>query len=409
MQRLVLDLSLAFRNLVRQRRRTAIAVAAIAFGIVALVLAGGFIEWIFWAMREGTIQSRLGHIQIVRPGYFSSGLADPYAYLLPDDPAQRAAIAAIPGVRVVTPRLSFSGLVSHGESTVSFIGEGVAPEQEEPLSRSIIITQGQGLSSGDPKGIIVGAGLGSNLGVRVGDPIVLLANTASGGINAVEGHVRGFFSTVTKSYDDSALRVPLTLARQLLRVDGAHVWVVLLDQTERTDAALVQMKARVDPKKFQFVPWYDLADFYNKTVTLFSRQVGVMKLIIAAIIVLSISNTMMMSVLERTGEIGTSMALGTRRLQIMQLFLSEGLLLGAGGGMVGLLIGYALGHLISAVGIPMPPPPGMARGFTGEILITGRLALEALVLALGTTLLASLYPAWRASRMQIVDALRHNR
>jgi putative ABC transport system permease protein len=76
---------------------------------------------------------------------------------------------------------------------------------------------------------------------------------------------------------------------------------------------------------------------------------------------------------------------------------------------IGLLLGFVLASMISAVGIPMPPPPGMARGFTAEILVTGQLALDALVLALSTTLLASLYPAWKASRMDIVDALRHGR
>ena len=83
------------------------------------------------------------------------------------------------------------------------------------------------------------------------------------------------------------------------------------------------------------VPWSKLADFYNKTVALFSRQMGVVKLIIAIIIVLSISNTMTMSVMERTVEIGTAMALGIRRLRILILFILEGGLLGAIGGLSG--------------------------------------------------------------------------
>ena len=157
------------------------------------------------------------------------------------------------------------------------------------------------------------------------------------------------------------------------------------------------------------MPWYDLADFYAKTVALFKKQVGVMKMIITVIVVLGISNTLMMGVLERTAEIGTSMALGYRRNRILRLFLGEGLVLGFAGGVIGLLLGFALASVISAVGIPMPPPPGMARGFTAEILVTGPLALDALALAFGTTLLASLYPAWKASRMDIVDALRHGR
>jgi putative ABC transport system permease protein len=103
------------------------------------------------------------------------------------------------------------------------------------------------------------------------------------------------------------------------------------------------------------------------------------------------------------------MALGHRRSKVMRLFLSEGMVLGLIGGALGSLLGVALASVISAIGVPMPPPPGMANGFVGEILVTPQLVVEALVLAFSTTLLASVFPAWKASRMEIVDALRHNR
>ena len=93
----------------------------------------------------------------------------------------------------------------------------------------------------------------------------------------------------------------------------------------------------------------------------------------------------------------------------MRLFVSEGLLIGCLGGITGVILGLLLAQGISAIGIPMPPPPGMARGYMGQILVTKDIALESLALAIGTTFAASVYPAWRAARMQIVDALRHNR
>jgi putative ABC transport system permease protein len=134
-----------------------------------------------------------------------------------------------------------------------------------------------------------------------------------------------------------------------------------------------------------------------------------MKLIIAAIIVLSISNTMMMSVMERTGEVGTSMALGNSRRDMLSQFIGEGLILGMAGALIGVVLGTALAALISYIGIPMPPPPGATEGFTAKIRVTPALSMQALMLAIITTLIASAYPAWKASRMIIVDALRHNR
>ena len=93
---------------------------------------------------------------------------------------------------------------------------------------------------------------------------------------------------------------------------------------------------------------------------------------------------------------------------LMRMFVVEGALIGAVGGVLGVFLGFVLAHAISAIGIPMPPPPGMARGFMGEILIVPQLALDALVLAIVTTFAASLLPAWKAGRMVIVDALRRN-
>jgi putative ABC transport system permease protein len=406
---LKVDLRLAFRNVVRQRRRSFVGILSVAVGVVALVLAAGFIEWIYSAMREDTIRSGLGHIQVVRKGYLDGGLADPFAFVIPAQAPEREALEKWSGVKTLSPRLGFSGLVSLGDTTISFIGEAMDPAREGDLAGSVLMEEGEALSAAHPREIVMGRGLAANLGVKVGDTVVLLANTRAGGINAVEVRVRGLFSTVTKAYDDVALRVPLATAQELLRVAGAHKWVVLLASTAATPATVAGMRSQLDAQRFDVVPWYEQADFYNKTVELFSTQVNVMKLIIALIIVLSISNTQTMSVLERTSEIGTSMALGVTRAQTLRRFLFESLVIGLVGGIAGLVLGIVLAKLISIVGIPMPPPPGMARGFTGQIRVTWALAGDALALALVTTLLAGIYPAWRASRMVIVDALRYAR
>jgi len=400
---------LAFRNIVRQRRRTLLSLAAVSFGVIALLLAGGFIEWIFWSMRENTVGSRIGHIQISRLGYQDAGTADPFHYLLPAQSPELTRLEKTRGVITVAPRLAFSGLVSHGDATVSFIGEGVDPQREALLSRSVLMTQGTNLIPGDQNGIVLGVGLAANLGVHIGDKVVLLTSLPSGGVRAVEGHVLGFFSTIIKAYDDSVLRVPLPLARKLMGVPGSHTWVTLLERTEDTEKIMRQLQGSMDRRQFELTPWTQLVDFYNKTVALFSRQFGVVRGIIGVIIILGISNTMMMNVLERTGEIGTVMALGTRRRQLITMFLSEGLLLGIFGAVIGLAIGLGLAALISAVGIPMPPPPGMDRALVGQIRITPGLAIDSMLLAVVTTLIASVYPAWKASRLSIVDALRHNR
>ena len=405
---LVSDFRLATRNLRRNTQRTLVATLTVAFGIVAFLLAGGFIAWIFEQMREDTIHSQLGHVQIVRPGYFEKGVADPYAYLLPEQSAEQESVEKMEGFGSLAPRLSFSGLVSHEDTSIAFVGEGIDPVREKPISSKVTIVSGRDLAKDNENSALLGEGLARSLGVQAGDSVVLLATAANGSASAVEVVVAGTFATISKEYDDSALRLPIQIARKLMKVRGATSWVVLLDKTERTDDSVRQLAGALSGDKFEVIPWSDLADFYNKTVVLFSRQVNVVKFIIGVIIVLTISNTQMMSVLERTREIGTSLAIGQRRRAVLRMFVAEGVLIGLIGGVLGVVLGFVFAQLISTVGIPMPPPPGMARGFLGEILIVPELASEALILALVTTFLASVLPAFKASRMNIVDALRHN-
>jgi putative ABC transport system permease protein len=399
----------ALRNVTRQRRRTGFVVGAIGFGVAALILAGGFIEWIFWATREGTIQTGLGHIQVVRPGFHAKGAAALERYLLPQHSPVLESLQRAQEVRVVAPRLSFSGLVSRGEATLSFLAEGVDPEREEKTRNVPIVVEGEDLSSAAPEGILLGKGLAANLGARVGDRVVLLAQTRGGAINGAEATVRGLFATISKAYDDSALRVPLEMARSLVLAQGAHRWVVVLHDTGRTASVLAALREQHAAAGVEFVPWDELADFYNQTVALLSRQMRFVELIIALIIVFTISNSMMTGVIERTGEIGTAMALGTRRRGILAQFLAEGLLLGVLGGAAGALIGVTLAALVSAIGIPMPPPPGQSEGFSAKMMVTAPLVASALAIAVLTAMGAALYPAWKAARMPIVDALRRNR
>ncbi len=382
---------------------------SVACGGVALLLAGGFIEWIFADMRESTIRSRIGHVQLLHRGAVEGGPSDPFRHLLPVQAGRLQALAADPQVDLIGQRLAFSGLVSHGDTSLGFIGEGVEPDKELALSRALQIVRGENLAADDPRGLVIGQGLAANLGVKVGDTVVLLANSASGGINAVECRIRGIFTTISKLFDDSALRLPIESARALLKVDGSHSWVVLLKDTAATGEVVDRMRAAYPTGEVRIVAWTELADFYNKTVTLFSRQIGILQVIVAMIIVLSITNTMLMSVVERTGEVGTALALGVPRWRVVSQFVLEGFLLGLFGAAAGLLLGLAAAWGISAIGIPMPPPPGMARGYLAQILVTPSLAVNAVLIAVVASVLASLYPAWKVSRLPIVDALRHNR
>lgn len=389
----------------REPQRWSMAGLAIVFGTVALILADGFIERIFLDFRESIIRSNLGHFQVLPADADSQASSSSLVSLRP---TIDRALAGFPGA-LVAARLSFVGLASHGDRTVSFIGEGVEPQREQTLSSQLVVERGRALESAGERSLLVGEGLARNLGVDVGDLVTLLVTTPAGGVNAIEAPVVGVFYTSTKAYDDRALRLPMSSAQALLREEKISRFVGVLPRTSDTEDAVATLRAALGTEAAQVKGWRQIADFYNKTVQLFSSQLAVVRAVIVAIVLLSVSNTLARNVMERTSEIGTMMALGRTRAAVARLFVGEGLILGVACGILGVLLGWGLAAIVSAIGIPMPPPPGMARGFVAGIAFTPRIAAIALLLAVVTSVVASLLPALRASRLNVVDALRVGR
>lgn len=403
-------LRLALRNVFRNKVRSFITLGAIAFGCISLIVAGGFIEDTFTQLRESYIRSFLGHLQIYKTGFFEHGVARPFDFMITGPDAVMGRVSSVPHVKSVAPRIEFSGLLSTGDTTVSFIAQGVDAQKEREISSFVQMESGENLSGEDRYDIILGKGLASSLASNVGDPLILVANTRAGAINALDVSVKGVFFTSSKAFDDRALRVPIDTAQKLLRTDDIQTIVVLLDDTEKTDEVMAGLRSifKKEGLGLDIKPWYEMADFYTKTVNLYRRQFFVLKLIIGVVVILSVFNTMNMSILERVGEVGTIMALGTKRRGVVALFLAEGLILGVIGGIFGIIGGYVLASVISYIGIPMPPPPGATIYWTATIKIVPEVFLFTFVLAVLTSVLSSLYPALKASRLEIAEALRHN-
>lgn len=406
-----LYLKLAIRNVFRNRRRTLITLAAMGFGAAAIIVFGGFVHSIYFGVRESTIRSQVGHIQIYRKGYSEKGNLAPYDYLIADYAGLRAELLKLEHVKAVTARLGFSGLVSTGDTTTSFVGTGVQPEFETDLSALSVIVEGKELAGRDPRGITLGVGLARAFGVKPGDDLTLLSTTRAGSINALAVKVRGVWESGEKAYDDRFLRVGLPEVQRLLDVENVEVQsvVLLLDKTEHTAAVRAAIDRLIREKNLELEvrTWEDLALRYHQVRELFGRIFAVLTLIVSIMVVFGITNTMTMAIFERTREIGTIMALGTRRRGVISMFVLEGVALGALGGLLGVLLGIGLAKAISAFGIQLPPPPGSTRGFAVNIFIVPEVLVQAFRLSLITAALASLYPAWRAARLNVVEALRH--
>lgn len=398
-------LKLALRNIFRQTVRTAMTLVAIAFGVSGLILAGGFVQDIFTQLGEAIIHSQTGHIQVFKQDYLERGTRQPDRFLIEQPEALTRQIKSLPEVQDVSARVGFAGLLNNGRRDLAIIGEGVEPDKEAELGSYLKITEGRQLTNADQFGMTVGQGVAHALGLKPGDPVTLVMNTADGALNTLDVEVVGIFQSFSKDFDARAVRIPLGPAQELLGTAGANLLVISLKQTRDTDTAHQAIRALL-PTGLDVRNWRQLSDFYEKTLSLYDRQFGVLQLIILFMVLLSVANTVNMSAFERMPEFGTMQALGNSRRQVFSLILVENCLLGVIGASVGVLVGIGLALIISAIGIPMPPPPNANLGYTAFIRVDFPTAASAFVVGLLATALAALFPARRVSTTPIVDALR---
>jgi len=399
-------ITLALRNVLRQRMRTALTLGAVALGVASLVLAGGYVEDALVQLRESTIKSRLGHLQIYKAGLYESGGQRPYDYLIDDAAALRRTMAELPEVVAQARRLSFSGLVSNGRGELPILGEGVEPDAERRIGSSMTMLHGRRLAGADRFAIVLGEGLAKALKVGVGDSVNLLLNTRGGAMNILDFEVVGVFRSMSKEYDARAVQIPLTAAAELVDTQEINAIVLLLRDTSQTDRVRATLATRLPADRYEIKTWLELADFYVGAKAFYERQFAVLQGIILVMVLFSVANTVNMTLHERTGEFGVMRALGRRGADVFRLAVLESAILGAIGATLGVVIGVALALLISAIGIPMPPGPGSEAGLIATIRLVPSVIVVAFALGIAGAVAAALLPARKAARIPVVEALR---
>ena len=399
---------LAFRNIVRQRLRTAMTLAAIVFGVMALILSGGFVHDVYHQLGEALIHSQSGHIQVAKEGFQERGARSPERYVIEDSEGLRGLLAARPGVEDVMARVNFSGLINNGRSDWAIVGQGVEADKEAVLGSQLKITAGRQLGAADRYGVLLGQGVAQALKLEPGDYVTLLANTLDGALNSLELEVVGVFQSFSADFDLRAVSISLEAAQELLGTAGVNTFVISLRETPLTESTAEALRSGLAGSGFAVLTWRTLNSFYENTVALYERLFGFLQLIILVLVLLGVANSVNMSAFERVGEFGTMMALGNRRGDIRRLVIVENVLLGMIGGGLGVALGGVSALVLSAIGIEMPPPPNANLGYTAHIRLVPSVLASSFSVGLVATVLASLLPAWRVARIQPVDALRRN-
>lgn len=401
--------ALAVRNVGRNRRRSLITGVAIVIAVVMVMLLKGFVDGAGELMVADVVEGRSGALQVHRKGYVDSIESVPTRLNLPYTPELVAKMKAVPNVKGVTGRIVFNGLVGNGRTQTMFIGRAldVAHEEEAcPRSKAVVREGGKPLEAGDANAALIGFELAESFGTRLGDTINVASSSPGGRSNAIDLEVKGFAVSSLPFENKRVLSVPLKTAQGLIDLEGRvteyAIGVHDLAQLEQTREALRQALG----PEYEVHTWAELNTFVRDVI---NRQNMVFSAISAVLFIIAltvIGNTMLMSVFERVREIGTLLAVGVRRFQVLQLFVLEAAVIGAIGGVVGALTGRAVLLLISTIGVPIEMPGTSGKALLQPAVSVGFVVGAVVVATLGA-LLASALPARRASRLNPVDALRN--
>lgn len=396
---------MAFRDLGRNRRRTFFSALAVAIGLGLLMLMASVINGEMGNAIQSAILLQSGHIQIRAKTYDANKSSLKWEDLVANPEQIASQVEALDQVKTATPRLFASGFLSTGnESTgVQIYGIDPASPANEPYRAGLL--SGSFITADDREGLLIGKPAADKLHLQVGDQVSLSVNTSNGDVQEQVFTVRGIYTTDTYGFDSSIIFLPLAKAQAITQTENhvSTIFILLKDSTY-TDRVVTALQGL----NLDVLTWRDMNAMIVEFETMANSYIAFFYLIILAITASVIINTLIMSVYERTREIGILSAIGMRGGRILGLFLAESSLLAVGGVILGVMIGGLAVYLFNINGFFIGNM-GLS-GFLVSNTIRAKLTLDDTInlsiMTFVVTLLAGLYPAVMASRMEPVAALR---
>ncbi|MCW3465001.1 ABC transporter permease [Chitinophaga nivalis] len=415
---------LGYRNLFRNRRRSFFAILIAACGFAALGIALGYYDYSIYGLQEATIRNGFsgaggtGHAQIRDARLKEREEQYLYEFGIANAPALLDRLRNMPEIADVLPRIMFGGLISNGDKSMPFKGQGIHPDGESRLRNGMVgvdksmkaSSQLQPLNK-SKAGVILGKRLARSLNAKVGDILMIYGTTVDGAINGIDVTLMDIVSTGISEVDEYYLMTTIPVVQQLVNTDKISYIAVMFKNRAHLNQQLAalagQLKTAFPDYRFQLSDWKNDAEFYAAIRDTYTVIITFMGSIVLVIVALSCWNIMNMSTMERIREIGTLRAIGISIHKISGIFLFEALYIGLISVVVGMLLQLLVAALLNAANIMMPPIPGMNRGYILQIY---SLTFYHLLIAVGVILaiaFSSLSSFLIIRKLSIIQSLEH--
>ena len=401
-------LTIAWRNIWRNRRRSLIIMLSIVIGVAAVMMNDGLSFCMIQQVLDNQIGSHLSHIHIHAKGFNDNRVIQTS---ISDIGKVEGILEDTRGVRHWSTRVVTFGLLSSALNSSGGLIVGVDP-QREPTVTSIkaSVTEGRYLS-GRPHEVIIGRKMAEKLGVGLGDKVVGMASAVSGDVGSDLFRVVGIYETVSSDFDKMHMFTTLEGAQDMLELDGRVLeYAITVEDLEQVEAITRELRGKLGDE-YEVHSYIDLLPMLVWTVEMYGEMMIFVYVIIGLAMIFGIINTMLMSVFERIQEFGVLMAIGIKNSYVFRMVMTEALLLAAMGTLAGLIAGMAVLLPLSSVGINFAMFSEGLNSFGVGAVIYPRVTIDSIVSVVViiplTALLGALYPALKATRLQPASAIRY--
>ncbi|GAK51111.1 hypothetical protein U14_02353 [Candidatus Moduliflexus flocculans] len=404
-------LQIAWNNMLRNRRRTLVTLSAMTLGIAVMVFANAFNAGMSQQWADSLINERSGHLQVHHKDYYQYSMSDRKRVLIHETDRVVATIRQHPHVVAVMPQAVLAGLVGNEESSVAFYGIANGLEMLDAAlpEHRVLAVEGDALSKEHPDGVMLGKTLAKELGVTIGDEVIVLSSTASGDQGSALVTVRGLLQA--KDNADFERSVMICGLSQQIREDlldiGAEATnlVIRLDDTRFIPEVVTWLNQRFQEQGMPYVvEAWDNEKHFTFLTGIFNTISMIIMLILSLIVGFIISNTLLMSIFERIREVGAMRAVGMENGQVYRFFYWEYLLISSIGGALGLAAGVAL------IGIGQHTGVSISDGIFAEVRPVLEISnlLVSFLLPFSLTAVAALFPIRSSCRLSVVESLNYN-
>ncbi|MEC7984373.1 MAG: FtsX-like permease family protein [Myxococcota bacterium] len=409
----MLVVKLALRNLRRNLRRTIITLLAISVGLVVMLLGLCLQYGSYEEMIDSGVSQIAGHVVVQKEGYQEE--REPLMVLENTKELSKTLQEAFPNA-TITKRAFLGGLLTSPKGPAAANVIAVDPKTEGKISEfKGKLIKGEWIDD-DPKSIVIGSNMAETLGVKIGQKIVFTAQYDDTEMKSHLFRVKGIFRMGSTEADSFIAYSNLAVVETILnKKDALHQVAVHLDDVHQSKQATSKSRGLISQSGLDVLSWNEALPDIEKMIQIDRQSNGLIHLVLAIIVAMGILNTMLMSVLERTKELGVLLAIGMKPMQLSIMVLLEGLFIGVFGSLLGLALGYAACYPLVTDGLDLTAQMGEsydAAGVTISAMLYGAYHWPSLiqyaVLAAIFSTLSAIYPAWRITKLKPVDAMRHH-